>query len=378
MMPARQEIMKILIAPDKFKGSLTGLEAAHSLEQGWRRARPGDDIRCLPVCDGGDGFGETLAHLEGASPRISRTTDASGQIIEASWWWHQAHSKAIIESATIIGLARLQPNRLHPFDLDTRGLGTVFSEAQDLGLTHCVVGIGGSATNDGGFGMARALGWEFIDSAGRRIEKWTQLDELEDLVPPAEQSPFQSLIIASDVANPLLGPQGASRIYGPQKGLLASDMEKAEACLGRLAQLLDSMRGHRWREAHGAGAAGGLGYGLMAFLGGVAESGFQYFAKLADLEKRILWADLVVTGEGSLDASTCMGKGVGELASICQRHRVPCVAAGGIVQTNETLSRLFKDIYSICPSLTDPDSSQKNPGFWLAELGEQIARRWTT
>ncbi|NBQ26178.1 MAG: hypothetical protein EBU26_18340, partial [Verrucomicrobia bacterium] len=153
---------------------------------------------------------------------------------------------------------------------------------------------------------------------------------------------------------------------------------KAEACLGRLAQLLDSMRGHRWREAHGAGAAGGLGYGLMAFLGGVAESGFQYFAKLADLEKRILWADLVVTGEGSLDASTCMGKGVGELASICQRHRVPCVAAGGIVQTNETLSRLFKDIYSICPALTDPDSSQKNPGFWLAELGEQIARRWTT
>ena len=363
--------MKVLIAPDKFKGTLTGKEAADCIARGWRQARPADQLHTLPVCDGGDGFGETLAHLVEARKHHCHTMDASGRPIRAGWWWQESQQMAIIESAAVIGLARLLPRKCHPFDLDTFGLGTLIQKAAQKGARTCVIGIGGSATNDGGFGLARALGWEFRDKENQALEKWTSLHRLKTVIPPQDPHPFEKLIIASDVDNPLLGPKGASRIYGPQKGLRSQDMAPSEASLKGLSMVVDRMLKTSYRHQPGAGAAGGLGYGLMAFLGGVAQSGFDYFATRAKLDQWIAWADLVITGEGALDASTCMGKGVGALAKLCQTSDTPCLGLGGIHKKTSNLSSLFTDIYSICPTLTTPESALEKPKKWLRDLARK-------
>lgn len=204
--------IRVLIAPDKFKGTLTAAQAARAIANGWRRARPADALDVFPISDGGDGFGEVLGELLGAHARKVRTLNAAHEPCAARWWWEPATQTAIIESARVIGLAMLPPGKFHPFDLDTFGLGAVLRAAATLGARRCVVGIGGSATNDGGFGVARALGWRFLDGSGRELESWTGLDTLVRLVPPKRTRLFPSLTVAVDVRNPLLGARGATRI----------------------------------------------------------------------------------------------------------------------------------------------------------------------
>tara|TARA_E500000081_G_scaffold7183_1_gene8453 strand:+ start:3888 stop:5000 length:1113 start_codon:yes stop_codon:yes gene_type:complete len=365
--------VNILIAPDKFKGTLTGMEAACSIRDGWSTTRPEDDLRILPICDGGDGFGERLAELEKAKPVDCQTVDAAHRPLTAKWWWQEQQKMAIIESACIIGLAQLPSSRYHPFQLDTFGLGKVLLEVAKRGAETCVVGIGGSATNDGGFGMAKALGWRFENKAGEAITEWTDLDQLSLASAPSKRHLFEHLLIASDVENLLLGDKGASRIYGPQKGLRESDMEKSEACFRSLSRQVDALTGHEWRLEPGSGAAGGLGYGLMAFLGGKAESGFDFFADRADLNTQLAWADLVITGEGSLDLSSLMGKCVGNVAEKCREMGKPCIGIGGIVRNKEKLSNLFTGIYSITPDLTDQVSALKFASKWLKELSKKAS-----
>lgn len=362
--------MKVLIAPDKFKGTLTGMEAAQSIRDGWLATRPDDMLRILPICDGGDGFGETLADLENAKPIQFQTVDAAHRPITATWWWQETQKMAIIESANIIGLAQLPPSKYHPFQLDTFGLGTVLKETVKMGAETCVVGIGGSATNDGGFGMAKALGWNFLTKDQKEIDSWVNLDRLVSVVPPTKPHLFKQLIIASDVENVLLGSKGASHIYGPQKGLKPNDMQKSEDCLGCLSKTIDRHLLHDWRLEAGSGAAGGLGYGLMTFLGGNAESGFDYFAKRADLYSQLKWADVVVTGEGSLDKSSLMGKGVGSVATNCKELGKACIGVAGTASNQDMLSSLFTSIYSITPKLTDKESALKSASNWLTKLAK--------
>ena len=200
--------------------------------------------------------------------------------------------------------------------------------AGQAGAAHCLTGIGGSATNDGGFGMARALGWVFRDESGKPIEQWTRLDDLALIESPTSRA-WPGVTVASDVQNLLLGVDGATWVYGSQKGMRPEDFAKANACLGRLAKVTAETLGSDFSATPGAGAAGGLGFGLMAFAGATIESGFEVFAKATELEAKVGEADFVVTAEGAIDEQTLMGKGTGQVAALCRRLGKPCIGLAG-------------------------------------------------
>jgi glycerate kinase len=327
------------------------------------------------MSDGGDGFGAVLGGLMGCRKQKQKVIDAAHRACHAAWWWHEGTRTAVLDSAAVIGLAMLPPGRFHPFDLDTFGLGLLLRSAARRGAKRCLAGIGGSATNDGGFGMARALGWEFRDNAGRIIERWTGLGGLARIIPPEQPSPFDEMLVAVDVANPLLGPRGASRVYGPQKGLRPKDFLAAEHNLRRLAEVFRRQSGNNYSRCPGAGAAGGLGFGFEAFLGARLEPGFELFARHAGLERQLDSSDLVLTGEGSVDRSTLMGKGVGELARRCQDKKIPCLGFGGSVKVNSRARSPFAGLYAL-EDLTTTKEARNRPAYWLEKLATKAAQEY--
>lgn len=364
--------LHILIIPDKFKGTLTARAAAKAIALGWRDARPEDSLDLLPMSDGGDGFGDvTSALLQAKSQRV-RTVDAAHRPCLARWWWEPRTKTAIIESAAVIGLAMLPRKRFHPFQLDTQGLCAVMRAALKAGATRCLMGLGGSATNDGGFGLAQALGWQFLDGDGRLIEHWQDLHLLQSIRAPQQRRWFARCLAATDVQNPLLGPQGATRVYGPQKGLRPRDFALAERCLKRLAQVVKQQFGRDFAREPGAGAAGGLGFGLLAFLRARLQPGFDLFAQQAALERRLRAADLVITGEGMIDRSTLMGKGVGRIAERCQRLNIPCIGLAGMVSANRNTAESFNQIHALT-ELTTLAQAKARPAYWLGRLARRAA-----
>lgn len=372
--------MRVVIAPDKFKGTLTAPQAAAAIAAGWRTERPRDDLREFPISDGGDGFGELLARHLGAEERTVQTVDAAGRKLMAPWWWAPRQRVAIIESARVIGLAMLPRGQFHPFELDSFGLGAVVRAAAAARPRSCLIGIGGSATNDGGFGVARALGWRFLDRRGEALEAWTRLPELARIEPPAKPVRFRELAVAVDVANRLLGIYGATQIYGPQKGIQPGDVKPAERCLRRLARFANQRFRFSYRPDHarGAGAAGGLGFGLLCFARARLEPGFRLFARLSDLHDEIRAADLVITGEGAIDLTTiAMGKGVGQLMRICGRLRRPYYALAGQVNVRNPARPGLLGLFAMAPTLVSAEEAMARPDYWLAELGRVAARAWS-
>lgn len=339
---------RILIVPDKFKGTLTAAQAARAIASGWLRARPGDQVDLQPMSDGGDGYGEILSPLLHAVPQTVVTVDAAHRPIRVRWWWNSRDRVAVIESALVIGLARLPKGYFHPFQLDTFGLARVFQDAAKRGATAIHIGIGGSATNDGGFGLARGMGWRFHDEQGSEILEWWQLNRLASATPPGKSWDVP-VTVGVDVNNRLLGPRGCSAVYGPQKGLRSWDLSYAEGCLNRLRRIVRESVAMDFATKPGAGAAGGLGFGLMAFLGAKCESGFELFARFSDLKERIRAADCVVTGEGAIDAQTFMGKGVGEVVRLCRQYKVSCLGLAGRVETPDLARRYFTHFDSLVP-----------------------------
>lgn len=302
--------LRVLVAPDKFKGTLSAQQAAGAIVDGWWAARPQDEMEMLPMSDGGDGFGGIVAGLMGATEQVTATVDAAARPVGAKWWWHEASRTAVIEAAQVVGLAMLPPNRFHPFELDTRGLGAVIRTAVAAGAQSVVIGIGGSATNDGGAGMARALGYRFLDRAGLDLPEGgaalRHLHHLEGQTDPRLIRP--AIEVACDVRNPLLGPEGASAIYGPQKGATPAMIEELDAALETFADVIEAFVGRNVRDVPGAGAAGGLGAGLVAFLDAQLRSGAELVLDATKFASRIKGADLVVTGEGRADAQSVYGK----------------------------------------------------------------------
>ena len=217
--------MRVVIVPDKFKGTLTAKQAAQAIARGWKSARPGDTVDLLPMSDGGDGFGNVMSGLLGAKVRRVKTVDAAHRRSRARWWWAAHTHTAIIESAQIIGLAMLPAGRFHPFQLDTVGLARVLAAAGKLEPRQCLVGVGGSATNDGGFGLARALDWRFLTQRGDEVREWPELASCCEIIPPSHNLKLGRLVVALDVQNPLLGPKGCTRVYGPQKGVRPRDFD---------------------------------------------------------------------------------------------------------------------------------------------------------
>ena len=368
--------MKIIIAPDKFKGTLTAPEAAGAIRRGWAGARPLDELELWPMSDGGDGFGEIISALLGASVQSVKTVDAAHRPLEAQWWWDAGSRTAVIEAARVNGLAQLPRGKFHPFELDTFGLGAVLRAAAEHGARRGLIGVGGSATNDGGFGLACGLGWEFFNGQEERIGRWTELHGLAEVRPPERTAWFEELIVAVDVQNPLLGGSGCTRVYGPQKGLRPEDFDFAERCLGQLTAVVARDGRREVAALPGAGAAGGLGFGLVAFGGGRLEPGFGVFAELARLPERLRDAQLVITGEGAIDAQTFMGKGVGELALLCKKAGVRCLGLGGVVADGAMARERFEKVYALTPDLTDSAAAQTDAGHWLEQAAAKAAREW--
>ncbi len=363
---------RVLIAPDKFKGTLTAQAAAEAMARGWRSVRPRDILELLPMSDGGDGFGEVLSAQFKTKPQVVETVDAAHRRCRARWWWAGDNKIAIIESAQVIGLAKLPPGKFHPFALDTFGLGTVIRAASAKGARRCLIGIGGSATNDGGFGLARALGWEFLDHRGKPITDWMQLHTLTTLRRPGRSRWFPSLIVAVDVQNPLLGPRGCTRVYGPQKGLRKQDFARAERCLRQLAKITTRELGRDHASEPGVGAAGGLGFGLRCFLGARLAPGFDLFAHHSRLARRLRAADLVLTGEGAIDQQTLMGKGVGQIGRWCRERGIPCLALAGNAAANAEKQNCFNEVHALT-ELTTLTEAKRRSAHWLQKLAACVA-----
>ncbi|MDQ3199354.1 MAG: glycerate kinase [Verrucomicrobiota bacterium] len=309
--------MRILIAPDKFKGSLGAREVGAAIAAGVREAWPDAEVEICPLADGGEGTAEVICRALGAEWITCLAHDALGRPVEAGYGWVAEARRAIMEMSAAAGLFRIKPEERDPLSASTFGVGEMVRLATERGASEIILGLGGSATNDGGFGLARALGFQFFAADGREMTGAVSgLRDLARIVPPSEHM-LPRIVAACDVRNPLLGPEGATRTFGAQKGATPEKMEILEAALGRLADVAADTFGADHRVAASAGAAGGLGFGLLTFCGATVRSGFEVVAELIGLHEKIARADIVITGEGKLDRQTLSGKapaGVAQLA----------------------------------------------------------------
>lgn len=303
--------MRVLAAPDKFKGTLTAAEAARAIAVGWRRARPGDEVTELPMADGGEGTLEAL--IDGLDGRIVRVpaTGPLGDRVEAEIGIADGGRVAVVEMARASGLGLLHASRRDPRRATTRGTGEMIRAALDHEPSRLLVCIGGSATNDGGAGMAQALGVRLLDAEGNELGPGGAA--LADLarVDATGLDPRLARVhvaVACDVDNPLCGPRGASAVYGPQKGANPDDVQVLDRALAHYAAVLHRDLAIDVRDVPGAGAAGGLGAGLVAFLGARLRPGVEVVMETAGFSERLLGTDLLITGEGSFDAQSLHGK----------------------------------------------------------------------
>lgn len=323
--------MRVVVAPDKFAGTLTAAEAARAVAGGWSRVRPADEVVVVPMADGGEG---TLAVVEAAvrgSERVElEVADALGRPVRAAWL-RLPDGRALVEVAQACGLSRLAPRDRDPLRATTYGVGQLLRAAVAGGATAIVVGLGGSATVDGGAGMATALGARLLRADGNGVKvggRW--LGEITRIVPPPPLG--VPLVAASDVTNPLLEAAGAAAVFGPQKGADAEAVALLDDNLRRFADVVErDLPGGPWRDAPGAGAAGGLGFALLALTGAPIVPGAQAVADLVGLERALDGAAVAVTGEGALDASSAGGKAPTHVLARARAHGARVLAVAGRV-----------------------------------------------
>jgi glycerate kinase len=323
---------RILIAPDKFKGTLTADQAARAIERGLRRAWPGAQTTRVPLTDGGEGFVEMMVRLTGGKLRTSATTDAAGRPRRAKWGVLGDGKTAVLGLSEASGLAHL-PKALRRADRTTnRGTGKLIALALKAGYREILIGLGGSATTEGGISLAAAIGFRFLDKRGREVSlDGAGLAKLDRIEPPRKM-PRATFVVATDVGNPLHGPKGAAHQFGPQKGASPALVRKLDAGLRRLARVVRRDLHRDVAQKPGAGAAGGCGYGLMAFFRAKREDGFQLVRERAGLDKLIRAHDLVVTGEGSFDRTSLLGKAPSQLAHLGRKLKKPVWALCGRVE----------------------------------------------
>jgi glycerate kinase len=323
--------MRIVIAPQEYKGTLTAVEAARAMAEGAGRALPNAEIEEIPLSDGGPGLVSAIVAATGGRKLVATVEDPLGRTVEAEWGLLPDGS-AVIEMAAAAGLWRLAPQEQAPRRTSTRGVGMLIRAALDAGCRSIIVGLGGSATNDGGAGMAAALGVRFLDARGAELEPGgAALARLAriDVSGLDKRLSKCRVIAAADVRNPLCGPEGASLVYGPQKGATEAEAQELDAALRRYAEVVEHRLGTRVIDVPGAGAAGGLGAGLIAFLGAEVREGFGVVAQAVRLRERIKRADLLITGEGRLDAQSVFGKTVFGVAGMAREAGVAVLVVPG-------------------------------------------------
>lgn len=324
------EVAAVLVAPTAFKGTLGPTAVARALARAVAAVWPDCEVISRPLSDGGNGLLEACAALEGGALEELHVADPLGRRTRARLL--RVGSRAVVESAEACGLHLVPVGRRDPLTATTRGVGELLSAAARGGATEIILGLGGSGTVDGGTGMARALGWGFLDAAGRPLaEGGGALKALRRIEPPPQ--PLASRVVAlCDVGNPLLGPQGAARVYGPQKGASPAQVAQLDAALARLAEVLEAQLGLSVAGLVGAGAAGGLGAGARAFLGADLVAGAGWMIERAGLPELLRRADLVLTGEGRFDVQSGMGKVTGRVVEAARSAGVPVLLVCGRVE----------------------------------------------
>ena len=329
--------MNIIIAPDSFKGSLSAVEATEVIRQGIRAVMPEAETVGLPLADGGEGTVEALVTATHGRYLTTKVTGPLGEPVEARWGILGDDITGVIEMAAASGLPLVPPDKRNPLITTTYGTGELITAAVEAGCTKLIIGLGGSATNDGGAGMAQALGVKLLDAEGKPIERGgAALAKLEkiDVSKIDERLCRLQVKIASDVSNPLCGPQGAAAIYGPQKGATPEMVETLDQALAHYAAVIARDLNLDLKDRAGAGAAGGLGAGLMAFLNAGMHRGVTLVLEAIGFEEYLESADLVITGEGRIDSQLQFGKALAGVGALGRKHKVPVVAIAGAVEVD--------------------------------------------
>jgi glycerate kinase len=368
--------MRILIAPDKFKGTLSAREAADHIAAGLREVLPDAKIDIVPMADGGEGTAEVISSALGGSWTKCKAHDPLGREIEACYAWIDQDKLAVMEMSEAAGMRRLRPNE---FDVDlatTLGVGEMILDAARRGAQQIIIGLGGSATNDGGFGMARALGFRFEHEQEheRERKRVSDLITLKRIEKPIDLK-LPGIVAAVDVQNPLLGENGATRVFGPQKGATPDQIKILERALAKLADVVAEQFGFDYRAKPGAGAAGGLGFGLISFCGATIRPGFDVVAESVGLESKMKDVDLVITGEGSLDRQTLEGKTPAGVARLARKHGKRVFAMVGRATDDAEVRKLFDGVYQNAQSGMSQEENMKRAGGLLRENARELAKK---
>ena len=371
--------MNIVLAPDSFKGSLSAVEVVFSLSEGLKRVDKDFEIIQMPMADGGEGTVESLVNATNGEIITEEVLDPLGNQITAEFGILGDQSTAVIEMATASGLPLVPQDKRNPSKTTTYGTGQLIEAALDEGCRNLIIGIGGSATNDGGVGMAQALGAKFLDQHGEEVgfgggelEKIVRID-LSNLDPRLKDCEIE---VACDVDNPLYGKNGAAYIYAPQKGADEEMVKQLDQGLRNLAAVIKKDLHKEINPLPGAGAAGGLGAGLVAFLGAELKSGIEIVIEASKLEKQIKNADLVITGEGMIDQQTLFGKTPIGVAKIAKDYNVPVIAVGGSLgpEATKVYEGGIDALFSIIDQPMELETAQNNASLLLTQWAENIGR----
>jgi glycerate 2-kinase len=380
--------VQILIAPDKFKGALNGREVAENIAKGLRDVLPNVKIHTVPMADGGEGTAEAICQSRGGSWLKCKAHDPIGRKIEARYGWIEYEKLAVMEMSETAGMRRLSEDERDPVRAITFGVGEMILDAASRDANEIIIGLGGSATNDGGWGMARALGFRFFSGARELTGDVSELGALTkidapvaagvspaiSITQPTRLPPQLKIVAAVDVQNPLLGENGATRVFGPQKGASKDELNVLEQSLTRLADVVARQFGFDYRDKSGAGAAGGLGFGLMSFCGATIRPGFDVVAEAVGLESKMKEADVVITGEGSLDRQTLEGKTPAGVARLARKLGKKVFAIVGRATEDREVRALFDGVYENSRPGMSQEENMKRAAELLRENARELAK----
>lgn len=376
-------VKKVVIAPDSFKGSLSALDVAKAMAKGIQKRWADAEIHLVPMADGGEGTTLALVQATGGALEYSIVSDPLGQPVKAHFGVLGDGKTAVVEVAQASGLPLVPMEKRNPLHTSSYGTGQLIKKALDHGCNELILGIGGSATNDGAMGLLTALGVIFLDNHGQplvgcggNLHKIHQIDvsELDQRLKEIE------IKVACDVTNPLCGVNGASAVYGPQKGATPDMIEELDRGLAHYAQKIEELLGVQVAELPGAGAAGGIGAGLMAFLGAQLIPGVQLIIEVTQMEQLLPEADLIITGEGQTDGQTVYGKAPVGVAQIAKKYQKPVICiSGSLGEKNEAVLAAGIDaMFSICSGPISLETAMKQASELITATTFQVANLWHT
>ena len=373
--------MKILIAPDSFKETLTATDAANAIEEGFLDIFPEANILKLPIADGGEGTVDVLVTATQGKYFSTKVSGPTGEYINAKWGMLGNSKTAVIEIAEACGLHLVALKKRNPMNTSSFGVGELILAATDEGAEHIIIGLGGSATNDGGMGFLKAIGVQFLDSFGKELTGGVEsLNTLSDINITSIDSRLKgvSFEIACDVDNPLIGPQGASVIFGSQKGADEKMINQLDNLLSHYSRIASSKLNNNLSMQPGAGAAGGIGYGFLAFLKADQKSGVQIILEKLNFEQHLLTTDLVITGEGRFDSQSLRGKAPMGVIDYARKHKCSIFVIAGSTENDEILENKYDidKLFSIISNDLSFEQSIVNPNDSLMATARKAAQHY--